>query len=140
MFLVLKLTKKCTHNMILTSRNKRQLHDGKRANKFGQGRPHSGNARKKTFFLWEVFPYLCIKAYRVDCSIWIIFVFIIIIIIIVFRPIAVRFLGLISICFNVAIVRIVRIVVIQGFLCICILKKKEHQKHAGCGRGSRQEG
>ena len=57
MILVLKMTKKYTHNMILVSRYKGQLHGGKRANKFGRGPPppYLGNARKKSFFPCEVF-------------------------------------------------------------------------------------
>ena len=39
MVLVLKMTNKYTHNMILILRYKGQLHGGKRANKFGQGPP-----------------------------------------------------------------------------------------------------
>ena len=45
--------------MILMSKYKGQ-HGGKRVNKFGQGSPpphFSGIARKKTFFLQEMFPY-----------------------------------------------------------------------------------
>ena len=40
MIFVLKVTKKYTHNMILMSRYKGQLHGGKRAKKFGQGTAH----------------------------------------------------------------------------------------------------
>ena len=57
MILVLKMTKKYTHNMILMSRYKGQLHGGKRAKKLGKALPPiSGNARKKTFFFTEVLP------------------------------------------------------------------------------------
>ena len=54
---------KVSHNMILMSRHKGQLHGEKRANKFGQGpprhppSPHLANAQKKTFLGGEVFPY-----------------------------------------------------------------------------------
>ena len=42
LILLLKLAKKYTHNMILMSRYKGQLHGGKRAKKFGQGPPPGG--------------------------------------------------------------------------------------------------
>ena len=51
--LVLKITKKYTHNMILMSRYKGQLHDEKGPTNSGKAlppAPFSGNARKKTFF------------------------------------------------------------------------------------------
>ena len=54
MILVLKMTKKYTHNMILMSRYKG--HGGKRANKFGQDPPpHFGQCSKENIFLREVF-------------------------------------------------------------------------------------
>ena len=58
MILVLKITKKYTHNMILMSRSKGQLHGGKRAKNFGQGPspPFRALPRKKSFFLCDVFP------------------------------------------------------------------------------------
>ena len=56
MILVLKMTKKYTHNMILMSRYKGQLHGGKRANKSGQGPPPPCNARKETFFYRRCSP------------------------------------------------------------------------------------
>ena len=48
-----KNDQKVSHNMILMSRYKGQLHVGKMAKKFGQGPPplpYLGNARKKMFF------------------------------------------------------------------------------------------
>ena len=53
MISVLKMTKKYTHNMILMSKYKGQLHAEKKVKKFGHGSPppFSGNARKKTFFV-----------------------------------------------------------------------------------------
>ena len=54
-----KNEQKVSHNMILMSRYKGQLHGGKRVKKFGQGAPpppFSGNAQKKTFFFREGFP------------------------------------------------------------------------------------
>ena len=47
MILVLKMTKQYTHNMILMSRYKGQLHGGSRVNKFGQG---SSQCPKENFF------------------------------------------------------------------------------------------
>jgi len=58
LILVLKMTKKYTHNMILMSRYKGQLHGGKRVKEFRQGFPPPFRAvpeRKK--FLQEMFPY-----------------------------------------------------------------------------------
>ena len=59
MILVLKMTKKVSNNMILMSKYKGK-HGGKKGPKnSGMGRPpppHSGNARKKTFFSIDVFP------------------------------------------------------------------------------------
>ena len=53
MILVLKITKKYTHNMILMSRYKGQLHGEK-------GPTNSGKALhppfQKSFFFWVVFP------------------------------------------------------------------------------------
>ena len=59
MIVVLKMTKKYTHNMILMSRYKGQLHGGKRANKFGQGPPpppFRAMPERKHSFLQEVAP------------------------------------------------------------------------------------
>ena len=51
MILVLKMTNKYTHNMILMSRYKGQLHGGKRVKKIGQAPPpFSGNAQNNFFF------------------------------------------------------------------------------------------
>ena len=52
-----KMAKKYTHNMILMSRYKGQLHGGKMAKTFGQGPPPSfwGNGRQKTLFYRRCF-------------------------------------------------------------------------------------
>ena len=49
---------KVSHNMILMSRHKGQLHGEKRANKFGQGPPplFGRSPKENVFFFWEVFP------------------------------------------------------------------------------------
>ena len=56
MILVLKMTKKYTHNMILMSRYKGQLHGGKKGQQIRARPPppFSGNARNKTFFIRDV--------------------------------------------------------------------------------------
>ena len=58
MILVLKMTNKYTHNMILILRYKGQLHGEKRANKFGQGPPplFGRSPKENVFFFCEVFP------------------------------------------------------------------------------------
>ena len=56
MILVLKMTKKYTHNMILMSRYKGQLHAGKKGKKIRAG--VSLPLLKENIFLQEVFPKL----------------------------------------------------------------------------------
>ena len=56
LILVLKMTKKYTHNMILMSRYKGQLHGGKKGQRIraGVSPPFSGNARKKKILTGDV--------------------------------------------------------------------------------------